>query len=75
MILTVHWWFANKSCPGDWLYARLNNLAAMVTAALGGSASGNIGLQATSLKDLSEADVIAKVGSLFTADQKKNGIL
>lgn len=36
-------------------YARLNDLAAMVTAALGGSASGNIGLQATSLKDLSEA--------------------
>ena len=23
MVLTVHRWFANKSCPGDWLYARL----------------------------------------------------
>lgn len=35
MILTVHRWFANKSCPGDWLYARLGDLAARVTAALG----------------------------------------
>lgn len=33
------------------------------------------GLQAGALKDLSEADVIAKVGPLFTADQKKTGIL
>lgn len=34
MVLTVHRWFANKSCPGDWLYARLGDLAAKVTAAL-----------------------------------------
>ncbi len=34
IVLTVHRWFANKSCPGDWLYARLGDLAAKVTAAL-----------------------------------------
>lgn len=34
MVLTVHRWFANKSCPGNWLYARLGDLAAKVTAAL-----------------------------------------
>ena len=34
MVLTVHRWFANKSCPGGWLYARLGDLAAKVTAAL-----------------------------------------
>ena len=34
MVITVHRWFANKSCPGDWLYARLGDLAAKVTAAL-----------------------------------------
>lgn len=39
MVLTVHRWFANKSCPGDWLYNRLGDLAAKVTAALGGSSS------------------------------------
>ena len=34
MVLTVHRWFANKSCPGDWLYERLGDLAAKVTAGL-----------------------------------------
>lgn len=37
MVLTVHRWFANKSCPGNWLYARLGDLASRVTAALGGN--------------------------------------
>lgn len=39
MVITVHRWFANKSCPGDWLYARLGDLAAQVTAKLGGSSA------------------------------------
>ena len=34
MILTVHRWFAQKSCPGDWLYSRLGKLATEVTAQL-----------------------------------------
>ena len=37
MQLTVHRWFANKSCPGDWLYNRLGELASIVTSKLGGS--------------------------------------
>ena len=39
MVLTVHRWFANKSCPGNWLYARLGDLATKVTANLGGITS------------------------------------
>lgn len=39
MVLTVHRWFANKACPGDWLYSRLGDLAAKVTAQLGSGAS------------------------------------
>ena len=39
MVLTVHRWFANKSCPGSWMYARMGNLAEKVTAQLGGGAS------------------------------------
>lgn len=36
MILTVHRWFDKmKSCPGDWMYARMGDLAEKVTAALG----------------------------------------
>ena len=34
MVLTVHRWFANKSCPGDWLYSRLGDLADKVTKLL-----------------------------------------
>lgn len=36
MVLTVHRWFANKSCPGDWMYSRMGDLANKVTAKLGG---------------------------------------
>ena len=80
MILTVHRWFANKSCPGNWMYARMGDLAEKVTKALQGSAdsgggSAAKGTQASVLKDLSESDAIKKVGALFTADQKKSGIL
>ncbi len=39
MVITVHRWFANKSCPGDWLYSRLGDLATKVTKQLGGSTS------------------------------------
>lgn len=39
MVITVHRWFANKSCPGNWLYARLGNLAAEVTQRLTGGVS------------------------------------
>lgn len=34
MLLTVHRWFAAKSCPGDWLYSRLSLLAMQVTNTL-----------------------------------------
>lgn len=37
MIITVHRWFANKSCPGNWLYARLGDLTTKVTAQLSGT--------------------------------------
>lgn len=37
MVITVHRWFANKSCPGDWLYNRLGDLAAQVTKRLSGA--------------------------------------
>ena len=39
MLITVHRWFANKSCPGDWLYERLGDLALRVTEALEGNTS------------------------------------
>ena len=77
MVLTVHRWFANKSCPGNWMYARMGDLAEKVTVALGGTgnAADTKGTQAAVFAGLSEAEVIKKIGALFTADQKKSGIL
>ena len=37
MVITVHRWFSNTACPGDWLYSRLGDLAEKVTAQLGGT--------------------------------------
>ena len=39
MVLTVHRWFKNKACPGNWMYARMGDLAEKVTAKLNPSAS------------------------------------
>ena len=39
MVLTVHRWFANKACPGQWLVDRLGSLATEVTKQLGGGGS------------------------------------
>lgn len=35
VVLTAHRWFANKSCPGDWLYSRYSDLAYWVNLKLG----------------------------------------
>ena len=35
MLLTVHRWFAKKSCPGNWLIEQLGSLADEVNGKLG----------------------------------------
>ena len=39
--MTVHRWFANKSCPGDYLYSRHGDIANKVNALLGSGSSGS----------------------------------
>ena len=34
MLLTVHRWFARKSCPGNWLFGKLGDLAHEVNSRL-----------------------------------------
>ena len=34
MLITVHRWFANKACPGDWLMNRMSDLVTKVNAKL-----------------------------------------
>lgn len=66
MIITVHRWFANKSCPGDWLYNRLGDLVAKVTSRLGGGSQQPSGtlyrVQTGAYKQKANADAqLAKV--------------
>ena len=51
MQLTVHRWFANKSCPGDWLFNRMSDLASKVTAKLGG-ATNNTSVSTPTTKEV-----------------------
>lgn len=65
MVLTVHRWFANKSCPGDWLYSRLGDLATKVTAELSGTTSGGGTAPATQMYRVRKAwsDAKSQIGA------------
>lgn len=56
MVLTVHRWFANKSCPGDYLYNRHGQIAEEVTRRL----TGGTAAQTVTVKP---ADAPAPVGT------------
>lgn len=74
MLITVHRWFANKSCLGNWLYARLGDLAAKVTAQLGGGNEEVIpsGMQAREFRNLTEAQVVAKAQFILESGYGKS---
>ena len=40
--MTVHRWFANKSCPGEYLYSRHGDIAKKVNALLGNASSTSV---------------------------------
>ena len=67
MLITVHRWFANKSCPGNWLYARLGDLATKVTARLDGGEAEVIpsGMQAREFASLTEAQVVMEENNVY----------
>lgn len=65
MLLTVHRWFANKSCPGNWLFSRLGDVASRVTAELNPVAT--IEIPTTSESHIKNEDV-----SESFAEFKKN---
>lgn len=52
--MTVHRWFANKACPGDYIYNRLGQIASEVNARLGNNAS----TVHTSITGTAEATVV-----------------
>ena len=66
MLLSVHRWFANKSCPGDWMYARMGDLASNVTAALGGE-TVDVSVADTNLKQGSTGDAVQTMQTMLIA--------
>ena len=60
MVITVHRWFANKSCPGDWLYSRLDDLANTVNKQLAGDNEYMYKVQVGAFKQKSNADAMLK---------------
>lgn len=68
MVLTAHRWFASTNCPGDWMYQRMGDLAAKVTAKLGGTT--------TTESDKSISEVAQEViqGVWGNGDARKNAL-
>ena len=56
--MTVHRWFANKSCPGDYLYNLHGQIAKEVNARLNGTPSTPTASTSTSFKVRVTADVL-----------------
>ena len=63
MVLTVHRWFANKSCPGDWLYSRLGDVAAKVTANLSSASTPTTPSTSKTTEEVAKEVIAGKWGN------------
>lgn len=73
MILTVHRWFANKACPGEYLYSRHSAIAAEVTKRLGGSAPAAPATPSTPAASTGETVHTVQRGETLSGIAKKYG--
>ena len=64
MVLTVHRWFANKSCPGNWLYSRLGDLATKVTSEFS---------KTTSSDDIASTTQMSRVRKIWSDSKSQLG--
>ena len=63
MVLTVHRWFTNKSCPGDWLFSRLGVVAAKVTANLSSTTSTTTPSTSKTTEEVAQEVIAGKWGN------------
>ena len=76
MVITVHRWFTNKSCPGNWLYARLGDLATKVTAQLSGkTTTPETKTQKDAFKVLSNAKKCADDNAGYSVFDEKGNVV
>lgn len=73
MVLTVHRWFANKACPGEYLYSRHGAIAAEVTKRLGGSAPAAPATPSTPAASTGETVHTVQRGETLSGIAKKYG--
>lgn len=58
--MTVHRWFANKSCPGDYLYNRHSDIAEQVNNRLAVNTEPVSSNQMSGIKEMAETNMIKK---------------
>ncbi len=75
MVLTAHRFFANKSCPGNWMYARMGDLAEKVTALLGGITVAAETTETTVYIEAVEFDTMLSKGDEGSAVEKMQTML
>lgn len=74
-ILTAHRWFANKSCPGDWLYSRFGELATEVTKKLGTVSKPVTPITPTTEElEYEVGDLVQFTGCIHYTSSYKNGV-
>lgn len=84
MVLTVHRWFDDKSCPGDWLYSRHGEIARITTERLQADKKGGCeemgcpywkngkctkGQKPSTNKSIKEGDLVKITGSKWYTGQ------
>lgn len=75
--MTVHRWFANKACPGDYLYNRHGEIANEVNKRLGSAntATTTAGTQTASFAGLSEKDAADRLLEIGRSIAEKYSLL
>lgn len=69
--LTVHRWFANKACPGDYIYSRLGQIADEVNAILNPPAASTDELKTIYRVRKSWSDSASQLGAYENLDNAK----
>ena len=73
--LVAHRYFSNTLCPGPYLYSKFPYIAEQVNKQLAATTQPTKGTHATSFLSMTNDQIMAKVGPLFTEDQKTTGVL
>ncbi len=78
IVFTVHRWFANKSCPGDYLYGKHGYIADEVNKRLGSGAQAAQGAEKNGMPIQGKAEVAAATLAAFLLSKnpapKLNGV-